>query len=326
MPDSGSWQKMYRRSIRTSFFLVLFLVLVGGVVRSTGSGLGCPDWPKCFGLWIPPTSVSQIPAEFWNHPLSSSEGKIVFNPLKTWIEYLNRLLGVLIGFAILVQAAFSLLIKPRNNASLFFSIASLLMVLFQGWLGSRVVSSDLRPLIISLHLLVALLISLSLLAALYFAGSGDKDFASYPHKSPRFRPVVVAVSVLLLLQFFLGTEVRSQVDALFREFDFASRELYAARLNVVFLVHRSLSLLVLLLLFLQFRYAGRWFSAEALWVPLLPLLLSLLLIVSGILLNYFQFPAFVQPFHLLFGLSIICCECWIVLHLFFLKNRSVLRA
>lgn len=317
---------MYRRSLRTSFFLVLFLVLVGGIVRSTGSGLGCPDWPKCFGLWIPPTSISQIPSEFWNHPLSSSEGKIVFNPLKTWIEYLNRLLGVLIGFAILVQAAFSILSKPRSNAALFLSLASLLMVLFQGWLGSRVVSSDLRPLIISLHLLVALLISLSLLAALYFAGSGVKDFASYPHKSQRFRPVVVTVSVLLLVQFFLGTEVRSQVDALFREFDFVARDLYAGRLNAVFLVHRSLSLLVLLLLFLQFRYAGRWFSAGALWVPLLPLILSLLLIVSGIVLNYFQFPAFVQPFHLLFGLSIICSECWIVLHLFFSKNRSLLPA
>ncbi len=53
--------------------------------------MGCPDWPKCFGLWIPPTSISEIPVKFWDHPLSSANGKIIFNPVKTWTEYLNRL-------------------------------------------------------------------------------------------------------------------------------------------------------------------------------------------------------------------------------------------
>jgi cytochrome c oxidase assembly protein subunit 15 len=321
MPDSSFILKFYRRSLRTSFFLVLFLVLVGGVVRSTGSGLGCPDWPKCFGLWIPPTNISEIPAEFWDHPLSSSEGKIVFNPLKTWIEYLNRLLGVLIGFAILLQAGFSLFASVRREARLL-SLLSLILVLFQGWLGSVVVSSDLRPLIISLHLLVALLIALILLGAMFFSGSSDPQFGLYPSRPNGFRPTVLLATLVLFIQFFLGTEVRSQVDALFREFEFGSRELYAGRLDYKFLIHRTFSLIAFGLLVMQFRFGGRWFSARNLWIPGLPLLLSFLLIISGIILNYLCFPAFMQPFHLLLGLSIVCSQCWILLHLFFWKKQD----
>ena len=321
MPDSVISLRTYRRSVRTSFFLVLFLVLIGGVVRSTGAGLGCPDWPKCFGLWIPPTSISEIPVKFWDHPLSSANGKIIFNPVKTWTEYLNRLLGVLIGFAILIQAVLSLF-AVKNGRSRFFSFLSLLLVIFQGWLGARVVSTDLKPLVISLHLLVALLIGLSLLAALFY--STDNPRRDSPYISSRFlKPLVFGTSFFLLIQFFLGTEVRSQVDVLFREFDFGLREAYADKLDWKLPVHRSFSLLIMLFLFLQFRLAGKQLSLDEIWCAGLPPVIVVLLVLSGITLVYLGFPAFVQPFHLLFGFSIICAQFWLCLHLFFRVKVSV---
>lgn len=115
---------------------VYFLILVGGVVRSTGSGMGCPDWPKCFGSWVPPTEINQLPDNYlevyknkrieknqklagylssmgftqlandiFSHPSQYLETE--FNVSKTWIEYLNRLVGALIGVFIFLTLIFS---------------------------------------------------------------------------------------------------------------------------------------------------------------------------------------------------------------------------
>lgn len=302
--------KFYRRSIRTSFFLVLFLVFVGGLVRSTGSGMGCPDWPKCFGRWVPPTVASEVPLSYWTNPLSSKDGKLIFNVWKTWTEYLNRLLGVVIGFAILIQAFASL--KFGSFRAKIFSFLALLLVLFQGWLGSKVVSTDLLPIIITLHLLVALLISGSLLFALRFAQVPSSSFK----KDSRLIFLTWLGLGLLSIQFFLGTGVRSQIDILFKAFDYGQRDTYLDQLNWIFWIHRSFSILLLGWLAFQVFLLGPSLPISQFGFITLPLILALVLVFSGVILTYFDFPSFVQPFHLLFGYSIVCSQVWLLVLLY----------
>lgn len=384
MPDSGFLERLYRRSIRTSFFLVLFLVFVGGLVRSTGAGMGCPDWPKCFGLWIPPVHISEVPEKYWPDPRLPVDLQIQFNPVKTWTEYLNRLLGVFVGLVIGIQWLISVFFTLRNLVARFpglnlfikpfwflhgliavgaslvyyytgdwiaaaavvagvvvlyflfhlfgvflldiparnyapvFSLLTLILVGFQGWLGSQVVATHLKPVVISLHLLVAMIIGLTHLLSLFHARVRHHTGLPFAVK-PVVRWLVPVTSGFLLLQFFLGTEVRAQVDILFQIYNFEFRELYFPLLNWVFLVHRSSSLLVFGLMLAQLWFLGKVLPVRYLYMAGMPVLITLFLIVSGVVLAYFDFPAFMQPFHLLFGLSIVAAQFWLHLH-----HRTVL--
>jgi heme A synthase len=136
-----------------------FLILVGGLVRASGAGLGCPDWPRCFGSWIPPASAAELPAGF-----EASQ----FNPTLMWTEYLNRLLGVTVGlliFATLVSAWRN----HRHTPRIFWpTLAAFLLVGFQGWLGGVVVQQELAAWLVTVHMVVALVIvSLLLYATVY---------------------------------------------------------------------------------------------------------------------------------------------------------------
>src|SRR5262249_9570821 len=88
------WSRLssFQRLCLFTTLATYFLIRVGGFVRASGAGLGCPDWPRCFGSWIPPSSADQLPAQF---------DRALFNPALMWTEYLNRLLGVIVGFLIL---------------------------------------------------------------------------------------------------------------------------------------------------------------------------------------------------------------------------------
>ena len=97
----------FRRIGSITIFAVYFLILVGGIVRASGAGMGCPDWPTCFGQLIPPTTEAQLPANY--HEIYAERGysDTKFNPIKTWTEYLNRLAGVTIGFLIFLTLWYS---------------------------------------------------------------------------------------------------------------------------------------------------------------------------------------------------------------------------
>lgn len=197
--------------------LTYALILVGGLVRASGAGLGCPDWPRCFGTWIPPASAADLPAGF-----DASQ----FNPTLMWIEYLNRLLGVTVGFFILAAAVSAWRHHRRDGHILWPTVAALLLTGYEGWLGGRVVAHELAPWIVTAHLVVAIVIVLLLLYATVYAiyrlpldarrgASGpDSDGERVGRRGgrPGFVTVVAAMMVVTLVQVALGTQVRGSID------------------------------------------------------------------------------------------------------------------
>mgnify|MGYP006289781509 CR=1 FL=1 len=176
-----------------------FLILVGGLVRASGAGLGCPDWPRCFGSWIPPASAAELPPQF-----DPSQ----FNPTLMWTEYLNRLLGVTVGFLIFATAVSAWRHYRDQPRILWPTIGAFLLVGYEGWLGGRVVAHELAPWIVTAHLIVAVVIVQLLLYATFQAMAPQSTSTSDS-------TIGVGAAVLIaltLLQAGVGTQVRGTID------------------------------------------------------------------------------------------------------------------
>jgi len=174
------------------------LILVGSLVRVSGAGLGCPDWPRCFGSWIPPASAADLPPQF---------DRSQFNPTLMWTEYLNRLLGVTVGFSILATAVSAWRHHRRDPRILWTTIAAFVLVGYEGWLGGRVVAHELAPWIVTAHLIVAIVIVQLLLYATYAAFDTRPATATQTAGWP-----FVAFIIITLVQAGFGTQVRGTID------------------------------------------------------------------------------------------------------------------
>ena len=203
----------FRRFAIATIAAVYFLIFVGGLVRASGSGMGCPDWPKCFGRWVPPTSESQLPADYQERWAEHGYGAARFNVWRTWTEYGNRMIGVVIGFLIFATLLLSLRFRREDPALVWWCAAALVLVGFNGWLGSVVVSTNLEPWIITAHMLAALAVVAALLLAL--EREARHDLAALDVAATRATAWLFGAALALsLLQLVMGTQVREEVDHL----------------------------------------------------------------------------------------------------------------
>lgn len=294
--------------LRFSKLVLIFVFLVicaGGVVRMTQSGMGCPDWPKCFGRWIPPTDASQLPANYESY-LKQQDIDHSFNVFHTWTEYINRLLGALLGVLLVIQFAWSIKLFWRTNKKIVWLCLGLLLLTgFQGWLGKRVVDANLATIKITTHMLVALLIAALALVIIHFQS------AAQFFQLKKLRNITLLTLVLVTVQIILGTQVREQVDHISKELNYGNRELWIEKLGYVYYIHRSFSLIIAvccLYVFAQFRRSG-----IKLFSNLLIMFAVVAQIVTGIVIAYLDIPAIAQPLHLLFScvLFIALCNNWL---------------
>lgn len=280
--------------VLATFILTLLVIIAGGVVRTTQSGMGCPDWPKCFGSWIPPTNAADLPPNFEQY-LKKQDIDHTFNVWHTWIEYINRLLGALLGLFAVIQTALLFFKRHEQRRAFRLSLAFLIVVILTGLFGAIVVKLNLAHLSISVHLFFALLLlQLQLALGLQLKGKLYSLVVPAP-----LRRLLVLLLVVLLVQFALGTLVRMYIDDVSKQLLYQQREKWLADIPVSFLVHRSFSWAVLLFtIFVSWQwYKQPNIRLKAGWL----LFWVTMNMVAGIVLFYADMPAIAQPVHLLLG-------------------------
>lgn len=336
----------FRKVSFLTVIAVYFLILVGGIVRTTGSGMGCPDWPKCFGSVVPPTNVNQLPDNYQEiylqkriaknerfvatleklgfvetaEAIANDKSILIeqeFNPLKTWIEYINRLVGVLIGFFIILTVWKSFPIWKLDKWIPIIAIASLILVLFQGWIGSLVVSTNLLPWMITFHMMLAILLVLMLIYLYHRSGKLKEGKGVVMDVPAKIEWVLIAALILMIIQVVLGTQVREEIDQISFALGNMLRGTWIEQLGLPFIIHRSFSLILLGVHMLYFFWAYKYVlrgSNISLWSQLL-MILVIIEIATGMGMAYFAIPAFLQPIHLVIGTIIVGIQYFLILQL-----------
>lgn len=296
---------MFRKWALATFVLTLLVIIAGGVVRTTQSGMGCPDWPKCFGSWIPPTDASQLPPDFEKY-LSKQDIDHSFNALHTWIEYINRLTGALLGVFAIIQILLALGIRKTDRRSFNMAAAFLVVVILTGLFGAIVVKLNLAHLSITVHLLFALIlviIQAALLTKLY------NQWAKIV-VTPSIKKILYAFLVLMLVHASLGTTVRMHIDDVSKALDYTGRATWLSDAPLAFLIHRSFSWLILI------GAVMIWWNLKEMNGLKRPSVLLLCFVLismfTGIVLSYFDFPKWAQPTHLFLATLGITQVCYLI--------------
>lgn len=293
--------RRFRRLGLLAIAAVYLVILAGAIVRASGAGMGCPDWPTCFGRWIPPTHESQLPANYHEIYADLGYAETRFNPIKTWTEYINRLLGVACGFLIVLTVVFAVPFLKQDARVFLASLAALLLVMFQGWLGAVVVSSNLHPFMITAHMLLALAVATTLI---YAVARSQKDYF-YPIRShvltTKLEIILGLALTITLTQVVLGAQVREAVETLARAHGHTHRTLWPLELPWVFYLHRAVGFMLLCTnLWLAWQLLRALPQFHLMFRLALGLaLLTLLSVATGIGMERLGIPPALQPIHLL---------------------------
>jgi cytochrome c oxidase assembly protein subunit 15 len=182
---------LFVRLARAGAVLALVVVMLGAWVRLTDAGLGCPDWPGCYGRLVVPaaeTSAAELGSEF-TRPLEAG---------KAWREMIHRYLASTLGLICVALAVVAWRNRRDPHQPWRTPLALVALVVFQGLLGMWTVTLLLKPIVVVAHLLggfatLALLVSL-----------GQWRRAAFPRPTAALRALGIAAAAALVLQISLG--------------------------------------------------------------------------------------------------------------------------
>ncbi|MFT4153259.1 COX15/CtaA family protein [Parafilimonas sp.] len=281
----------YLNYTRLVLIFVFLVILAGGVVRTTQSGMGCPDWPHCYGRLMPPFSSKDLPADYKKY-LDKQDIDMKYNPAHAWVEYINRLITGILGILIVIHVSWSFKKFFSSKQSIFWlSCLFLAGTVFEAWLGKLVVDTNLAVVKITLHMLAALFLAV-IPALILHRLNNDKVV-----HDKNLLILTRITLIVLLLQIIIGTDVREQVDEVSKALNYQQRETWLSQLNAVFDVHKIVAIITSLLVILIFWRSLSHASLQK--IALFLLLIVLLVAAAGFLLVALNIPAFIQPVHLL---------------------------
>jgi cytochrome c oxidase assembly protein subunit 15 len=342
---SISASKIRFQKVTLITIIILFvLILAGGVVRSSGSGMGCPDWPKCFGRYIPPTSSADLPKDYKQKYVEKRLAKnqrfaktldvfgysdlakriredrsiLVpeeFNAEKTWTEYINRLIGAISGIFLFLSAVYAFSYWSSSKRIALLSIFNFILVGFQAWLGSIVVSTNLVAWIVTVHMLLAL----AILAILIYTYHRAKVLDNAKLNTGTLIYIITFLALLAsIFQIAFGTEVREQIDAVATHFQGGYRNNWINSVGEIFTHHRDMAVLVLVLNIMLYALIRKNFGRHSVHQQLMSFtfLMIMLQIVTGILLSYWALPPAAQASHIVLASLIFGAQFYLLLNLY----------
>lgn len=294
----------FRGLARLAAILAMTVVVVGAWVRLTQAGLGCPDWPGCYGQWHPSQVVEHADA-------AASLYQRAFNYQKALHEMVHRYIATSLGLLVVVLAIWSFFNRHHPEQPRVLPWVTLLMVCIQGALGAYTVTLKVMPIIVTLHLLGGL----TTMSLLWLQSIKSNTYQpEVPER--RLRPLAVAVGLMLLVQLFLGGWTSTNYAAtacpdfptcqndwlpfadyadgftLFRGvgIDFEGGVLSVAARTAIQLVHRfgalTLSVLIIALWMNTLRYARRASLRRQAWYVLCALGVQVLIGINFIWQGY----------------------------------------
>jgi cytochrome c oxidase assembly protein subunit 15 len=285
--------KNFKAMAIASTLATYFLIFLGGLVRVSGAGLGCPDWPKCFGGWIPPLSVGQLPIDI---------DPTLFNFTLAWIEYINRLAGVTVGILIAIVAIWAIIKFNKQPKILIPSILAGLSVAFQGWQGGQIVATQLKPIIVSVHLVIAyFIVSLLIYVAQrvhYLQNPEAEDHASY---SPGMQGWIGALWLVTILQVILGTQLREAIEQTIKTFPLFTDHQIIAAIGSIKYLHPIFGIVTAVLAFFcgyKLLYSGNK-PSPLVWQSTWAFIgLTVIQLVLGAVMIFVGVPEVAQVLHL----------------------------
>ncbi|MEB2400479.1 COX15/CtaA family protein [Parapusillimonas granuli] len=194
----------YRKLVFATWFLTLDLIMFGAFVRLTDSGLGCPDWPGCYGKITPIGASGHIEQALQEMPY----GAVSFS--KAWIEMIHRYVGSILGMMIIGIVYFAWRYRRELGHSPRLAIATLVAVCVQGAFGAWTVTHQLMPIVVTAHLLGGML----LLALMTWLAAREKLHPPLLPDARRRLGWTAAGVALLFMQIALGGWVSTNYAAL----------------------------------------------------------------------------------------------------------------